>query len=460
MTIWQPDLDQYPGPRYRAIADALAADMRAGTLKVGDRLPTHRDLAWRLGVTVGTITRAYAEAERRGLIAGEVGRGTYIRGPASLPSPLDLRHPTTFSVINFSQNHLIPGEEAALLADTLRDLSASPELAEFLPYQPHGGLLPDREAGALWLNRYGAVADPAHVLVTAGGQHGVTMMLSAFTNPGDVVATEAMTYVGFKVSAHLHHVRLEGIATDSHGIIPDALAAACRASPIRLLYLTPNLNNPSAGILDADRRRAIVEIARRHDLMILEDDIYGFLVPGQVPIATLAPERTVLLTSPSKCTAAGFRIGYMLAPPDRLDRLTIALRATMWMAPPLMARIMTRWINEGIAARLAAEKRAEAIERQTLARQYLGDLGPDCASAYHCWLALPDRWRAEDFTTEAHRRGVAVTPGSVFAVARTGARNGVRICLSPPRDRDEVRRGLQILSDLLAADSDPMLSVV
>ncbi len=88
MTKWSPELDELSGPRYVAIADALAADISNGRLPAGTRLPTHRDLAWDLKVTVGTVSRAYAEAERRGLIYGEVGRGTYVRErtPITLPS--------------------------------------------------------------------------------------------------------------------------------------------------------------------------------------------------------------------------------------------------------------------------------------------------------------------------------------------------------------------------------------
>ncbi|HZF36691.1 MAG TPA: winged helix-turn-helix domain-containing protein, partial [Candidatus Angelobacter sp.] len=88
MTIWQPDLNSVSGPRYLAIVDALAFDLDNGKLRAGDRLPTHRDLAYRLGVTVGTVTRAYSEAERRGLIKGEVGRGTYIRDRSGRSLPV------------------------------------------------------------------------------------------------------------------------------------------------------------------------------------------------------------------------------------------------------------------------------------------------------------------------------------------------------------------------------------
>src|SRR5689334_12218580 len=115
MTAWLPDLTQLRGPRYRAIADALAADIATGKLATGSRLPTHRDLAYKLHVTVGTVSRAYAEAERRGLIGGEIGRGTFVRarpdaGPASAPLASD-------GEIDFALNAVQSGGEAPALAE-------------------------------------------------------------------------------------------------------------------------------------------------------------------------------------------------------------------------------------------------------------------------------------------------------------------------------------------------------
>jgi len=80
MTNWTPTLAS-DKPRYVAIADAIAADLTGGKLKAGDRLPPQRELAWKLGVTIGTVTRAYQEASKRGLLTGEVGRGSYLRDP-------------------------------------------------------------------------------------------------------------------------------------------------------------------------------------------------------------------------------------------------------------------------------------------------------------------------------------------------------------------------------------------
>ena len=462
MTIWQPDLERFPGPRYRAIAEALASDLRDGRLKPGDRLPTHRDLAWHLKVTVGTVSRAYAEAERRGLIAGEVGRGTYIREPVppvAPAAPLGQRAGSLLP-INLAQGHPIPGAEGALLAEALRDIAATADLDDLLRYQQHNGRESDRAAAAAWLQAGGVPAEPDRLIITAGAQHSVATILGSLTAPGDTIATEAMTYPGFKAAAQLRHLRVEGLAVDHEGLLPDAFAAACRATPIRLLYCSPNLCNPLAGILSLERRVAIVEIARRHDVLLVEDDVYGFLIDRPPSLAELAPERTLHVTSLSKSFAPGLRVGYILAPADRLDRLMLAVRASVWMAPPLMVELVSRWIRSGIAGRLAAEKRQAATRRLALARAALGNACTVPAASYHFWLPLPDGWPAGEFAAEALRRGVAVSPGSAFSVSRTPPLNGLRICISPPETDAVVERGLRILAGLLAEEPDPLLSVV
>jgi DNA-binding transcriptional MocR family regulator len=462
MTIWQPELANFPGPRYRAIAEALASDLRAGRLKPGDRLPTHRDLAWRLKLTVGTVSRAYAEAERRGLIDGEVGRGTFIREPSAAipPGAPVIERGGGASVINMALAQPMPGEETELLAASLRDIAGSADLDALLRYQPHLGRPTDRAAGARWLKDGGIPADPERVVVTCGGQHSIAVILSGLVAPGDIVAAEAMTYPGFKAAAQLRHLKVEGIAVDHEGILPDAFAAACRAMPIRLLYVTPNLNNPLAGILSIERRKAIIDIARRHDVLIAEDNVYGFLIDRTASFAELAPERTWHITSLSKSTAPGLRLGYILTPPDRPDRLAMAIRSSVWMAPPLLAEIATRWIESGAAHRLAAAKRRLATERQDLARAIFGNGCANPVSAYHFWLPLPESWRAAEFTAAALARGVAVTPGAAFAIGRVAPLNGVRVCVSAPSELSEVERGLRVLARLRAEESDPLLAVI
>ncbi len=138
MTIWIPDLTSHRGPRYLAIADALAFDIRASRLSPGDRLSTHRELAYQLGVTVGTVTRAYGEAERRGLIGGEVGRGTFVRSDIAVRASIRANAPVTSTiaaataqpnVIDFSINTPTDldagGKYEGMMRATLRELSNS-----------------------------------------------------------------------------------------------------------------------------------------------------------------------------------------------------------------------------------------------------------------------------------------------------------------------------------------------
>jgi len=146
MTIWQPDLTQIPGPRYLAIVDALATDLRGGRLRDGDRLPTHRDLAYRLGVTVGTVTRAYAEAERRGLIRGEVGRGTYVRGVQ--PGNSYLPEPRADGLIDLSMNYPASTDADAVLAAALQAMAVRPGIGRVLEYQQKRGRDTHRAARA------------------------------------------------------------------------------------------------------------------------------------------------------------------------------------------------------------------------------------------------------------------------------------------------------------------------
>ena len=412
MTSWVPDSTGYDGPRYRALADALAVDVRDGRLAAGSRLPTHRDLAWKLGVTVGTVSRAYAEAERRGLIAGEVGRGTFVRSPADAATmtmmPLDsLGKAADPDFIDLTINRPVAAGEKGAMAAALQELAAEPDLAALLDYQAPAGRLEDRIAGAEFLRSHGLVTAPEQVVVTAGGQHAMVCVIGALTRPGDSLAVEALTYPGLRALASLLHLRLVPIAIDEQGLIPDSLDAACRVAPIRALYVMPTLHNPTTATLPVARREAVAELAERHDLALIEDDVYGFLLdPPPPPLAHYAPERGFYITSTSKSLMPALRVGYVHAPKAQVERLAAAVRATIYSAPPLMARIVARWVADGTVERLVREKRAETRRRNHMARRILpgAEFAGDPAAS-HLWLTLPEPWRADDFVAAARRRG-------------------------------------------------------
>ena len=456
MTMWTPDLRQRAGPRYLAIAEALAEDAGGGRLHPGTRLPTHRDLADRLGVTVGTITRAYAEATRRGLVTGEVGRGTFVRArgrPAAVVAVPEA------GLIDLSAN-LPPAaavkQEAATLARTLAALSRRQDLGRLLAYPPEGGAREHRAAGAEWIRRGGFATTVERVLVTSGSQHGMTAVFAGLFAPGDVVATEALTYPGMKTLAGLLALRLQGVAMDEQGLRPDAFAAACRARRPKALYCVPSLQNPTTAVMPASRRQEIAAIARHHGVLIVEDDVHGrLLARPHAPLSTFAPDNSVYVTGTSKVLAPGLRVGFTVAPPALSPRIAAAIRGTTWMAAPLMAEIASRWIQDGTAETILARKRKEAAARYRIARKALERFAIQAhPEAYHLWLALPKPWRAESYVEAARRAGVAVTAASAFAVGRGAAPEAVRVCLGGARDQDELGRGVARLAALLAGSPE------
>ena len=463
MTIWQPDLGQPSGPRYLAIVDALAADLDAGRLRDGDRLPTHRDLAYRLGVTVGTVTRAYREAARRGLVSGEVGRGTYVQQRRLKPQAMltTERSRDGGAPIDLSLNCSTLAEAEAALRDSLNELAGRNDIAELLSYQPHRGMAAHRDAAASWLRRTGLAAAPDQIVITAGGQHAMVVALSTLTEPGDVVLTEALTYPGMKALASLLKLRLHGIEMDSDGLLPEAFDAACRQHRPKALYCMPSIQNPLGTLMPTERRQAVAAIARAHGVPIIEDDIYGFLLEEPPPpLVSFAPELGYFLTSLSKSLAPGLRIGYLAAPERAMPLLAGVMRATTFMAVPLMAEIATSWIADGTAARIVQAQRKESAARQQLARQLLASLDYRAhPAAFHGLLALPESWTPIEFSGAARRRGVLTSAAEAFAAARP-IPPVVRLCLGATADRKDLARALTIIDELVKGEPEMPMSVV
>jgi DNA-binding transcriptional MocR family regulator len=450
MTNWTPSLEEVTGPRYLAIADALARDIGAGRLKAGDRLPTHRDLAWHLGVTVGTVSRAYAEAERRGLTSGEVGRGTFVNVPANTDH-IYRWHAATPGTIHMRSAPPMPCAEESEIAAVMARVAAGPRAMEMMQYQSQRGLPEHREAGALWVSRSGYEVNAEQITISAGAHHGVLIALAAVTRPGDHIVSDSLTYPGIRSLARLLGLRLDGLARDAEGPLPDAFEEASRTHDVKAIYLCPNQHNPTSLTMPEERRRALAEIARRFGVAVIEDDTFGFLDGTEpAPIAAHLPELGYYVVGLSKTVSPGLRTGYVVAPEKAQSRLGNAVHSTCWMACPLTAEIGSELIRSGVAARVSAGRKRESAARSLLARETLAGWDFDCTEgSTFLWLRLPEPWRSSEFAAEAERRGVLVTPSDPFMVGRRESAPAVRVCFGPPRDHDELRRGLAILIEQL-----------
>ncbi|SDG81223.1 DNA-binding transcriptional regulator, MocR family, contains an aminotransferase domain [Pseudomonas flavescens] len=408
-----------PRSRYKAIVDALAADIRAGKLSPGTRLLTHRELSKKEGVALVTASRIYAELEQMGLVSGETGRGTFVR-ETSLPQGhgVDQQNVVAGMIdLNFNYPSL-PGQ-AELLRTALRQLALSGDLESLLRYQPHGGRLHERAAVARHLKNLGLVIEPSLVMLVNGAQHGLAITLMGLFRPGDVIAADALSYPGFKVLAETLHLEIVAVPLSGNGPDLSALERLCKSRPVRAIYTMPTLHNPLSWVMELSERERLTSIARKHDLTIIEDAAYAYLVEAApAPLAQLAPERTVYISGFSKSVATGLRVGFVAAPANLIPSLERTIRATTWNTPGILTAITTAWLDDGTVARLEVEKRQDAQSRQALAATALKGIHyVSHPSSYFLWLPLAEEARADRITVALMQERISVSTAEPFSTS-------------------------------------------
>lgn len=451
--MWKPRLIENARMKYLGIVEALEADIRSGRVLRGDRLPAQRAIAEALGVDLTTVTRAFNEARRRGLVSAQAGRGTFISEGIDGESG-----EATQSLIDLSMN--IPPQPSGVdfrkvLPSGIASVLGSPRGLLHLHYQESTGAESDRRAAAGWLApRIEGVA-PDRIVVTGGAQSALFAVSELLFDRGDAVATGAMTYPGLKAVAIQKGLVLHPLDMDGQGILPESFEKLCREQAPKALYVVPSIDNPTTATLPEGRRWKLVSIARTHGVSIIEDDPYAPLLPDRtVAMAELAPDITWHIATLSKCVTPALRVAYVVAPSaSRALRLAGVLRATILMTSPLMSALASRWFLEGALDELTRSIRAENVERQKLAASILGDVGYAAdPHGHHLWLRLPEHWRAGDFAEHADRAGVSIVPASAFATVAHPI-EAVRISLGVAPDRGDLEDGLTQLANLISQPS-------
>ena len=441
--MWIPELERRSGPTAQRIVDALLEAVNEGSLAPGAQLPPHRELADSLGVALGTVSRAYSLAKERGLITGTVGRGTFVAGREADAEDAG-------GEIDLSQNLIRwdPGESVAgLLRAALLERSDLRTLMEVYP-KP-AGWPEHRRVAAQWLSRRGISASGEQVVVTNGAQHGLLMALALLSQPGDVLATEHVTYSGIKNIAAQLQLRMAGLPMDQEGLLPEALDRLCASGKVRLLYTIPTLQNPTGAVMSEDRRETIADIARRRNVTILEDDIYSFLLEGgPPPIAAFAPERCFLATSLSKGVFPGLRLGFLVCPAGTAERVAEKVRMSLLAVSPLAAAIGTRWLEDGTVDRIMEKKRTEIRWRWQMASQLFALETRGRHPAAHLWLPLPRGQRPQEFVPRLQARGILVGSAEVFAVDPGAVPSAVRICLGASLSRARLQQALGVIQEV------------
>ena len=432
---WLRRIEALDGPAYRRLAQALENAVAEGELQPGDQIMAQREVARLVGIDFTTVTRAYALARERGLIEGTAGRGTFIRsrteeGEAGLVD-LSMNLPPPPAGLNL----------AGLLRETTGAILARTDPATLMAYHPGAGSLAQRTAGAAWLAPSLGEVDPARVVVASGAQTALSALLDHLTAPGDTIVAEAFAYPGLLATAARRGLTVVGCPLDDQGLEPEALARLVAEHRPRLICCTATFQNPTAATMDLSRRQAIVAIARAAATPIVEDDAYGLLPATPPPaLASLWPEGVFHVATTAKTLSPGLRLAYVVAPPGRAEGFATALHAIAQMPPPLMAAVATSWIRDGVAGRVLAGVREEAMARRALAAELLpGGVGG--LESLHVWLP----GARADWAAKAH--GLALVGAETFRAPGFSG-EGLRISLGAAGKRATLARGLRALANL------------
>ncbi len=453
-TIWKPDLAQYPGPKYLALSRALREAIRAGHLAEGVQLPTVRDLAWSLGVTPGTVSRAYALATQEGLLAATVGRGTFVaaREPRLGPTQplvierenggrIDLRAPRLPEV----------GQEAALGA-ALRELAGKVG-PDWVDYTTQRAEQPLRAAVCDWLSdRVLGTFGPEDIALTAGGQNAISLiLLCCLRGDRPVVLTEELAYPGFRHAARLARADVVGVETDAEGMVPEALEAACRRHGAQVLCVTPEAQNPTGVRMSVERRQKIVALARHFNLQVIEDDCYSLSESDWPTLRALAPERVWHVGSLSKTVSAALRFGYIICPTGMGETGRITVQHAYFALAKPVSDICLHLFQSGAAAEIRARVAVELAGKVDAVVDALGhyDLTwqPGLRFAF---LRLPQGWRGSTFVREAEAAGVLVRSADEYALSHGRAPHAVRLAFAGNIGPEVFGRAMATLAGLLA----------
>jgi DNA-binding transcriptional MocR family regulator len=438
---------------YAKLADAVAAEIASGALKPGDRLPPQRSFAYERKIATSTASRVYTELLRRGLVVGEVGRGTFIsgearRGIAAAIEPRGAR-------IDLEFNYPLLPTQSALIAKSLERLNRPEALDIALRQATSIGTQAARKVTAEYLTRQNRdwSPKPEQMVFTANGRQCIAAALAAVVPTGGRCGVEALTYPFIKGIAARLGVTLVPLAMDEHGVRPYAVQKAHREAHLSALYVQPVIQNPLGMTMPSARRADLLRVVEKLDLTVIEDAVYAFL-DDEPPLAALAPDRCVVLDSLSKKVAPGLSLGFVVPPLRLRENVMASVRSGGWTASGFAFAAAQQLMGDGTAAELSRLKRIDAQQRQKIAVACLSGLEIQTNSkSYHLWLTLPPHWRSQTFVAAAARRDIALTPSTTFAATPGHAPNGVRLALAAP-PVEQLETALRTLAGMVSAKEE------
>jgi DNA-binding transcriptional MocR family regulator len=468
-TIWRPDIIGWDGPKYKMLTQVIRDAITSGELRVGEKLPPVRDLAWQLKITPGTVARAYSILTEEAVLQAAVGRGTFVAEPQSSagansslgagkidggPIGVDaLAHGTGSrpDIVNLFSPALPDVGQAALIQGLLGEVAHDPQ-SGIMHYPNRATSKPARQAVQHWLRGtpLGAL-DQEDIVLSHGGQNGVCLALqSIVAGPKPVILVEELAYAGFRRAATLLRCDVLPVPMDRDGMIPEAIAALASNHNVQAICTSPEVHNPTGIFTPEERREEIVAIARAKDFQIIEDDCYRMGRERAPTYRMLAPERGWYVSSISKTLTPALRIGYVVAPKPGVAALRRAAEHGFFGIATPLADLTEKLLMDSRIEAYADKVSAVFGQYIQTCVNHLG--GYDLTwrrDVPFVWLRLPEGWRASAFCQACEAQKVQIRPSEEFAGREARAPHAVRIAINAQIAPDHFEAAVMRMRDLL-----------
>lgn len=454
---WKPNKNEIGTPIYRSLASLMETDIKSGKLLANTKLPPQRELADYLDLNHSTITKAYKICERKGLIHAVIGNGTFVSPNANSASSIvnqdDTARADMGMVLPFFKHN-------RLIKDITKEVLKKPLSEKLFEYSNPLGSRSQRMVGAGWVSQFGVDCSADNIIIAAGAQNALAIVLSALFSPGDKIATDPYTYPNLIALASMLHIQLVSVKSDRQGMLPNELDNLCAIENIQGIYVMTSLNNPTATAPSEQRIKDLADVIKKHQLLVVEDDAFAFLRQEKAtPFCALLPEQTVYISSLSKSVCAGIRVAYLCFPQKYFIKLEEGCFNINIKAPSLNAEVMTEIIRTGVAKKLVQEKRKMAISRNRLYSKVFPS-APCELESYYQWLQLPEGCSGKSFEQLMVEKKIKVFGAERFSVGENTKSNAIRVATCSPATEEQLEFGLLEIKKVLGKNSGGLLELL
>ncbi|WP_242494083.1 PLP-dependent aminotransferase family protein [Salipiger sp. IMCC34102] len=420
--------------KYDRLAQAIRDRIASGSLAPGQKLPPVRDLAWKVGVTPGTVSRAYRLLTDAGVLTAGVGRGTFVAEAEEVSRQVLSAEagPDNDSVLNLTGPRMPDLGQTALIARVMQTTLAQMPSDVLTRYPSR---ITDRPAREIVLAGLDPLVGPAtleDVVLAYGGQNAIVMILQTVLNgPRPTILTDAISYNGFRNAAEVSRADLVTVPWDDAGPVPDVFVSLVRKHGAQAYCTASEVNNPTARPIAPSRRQEIAAIAARHGVHVIDDDCYTRPTRVGASFRSLLPDLGWHVGSPSKTFSPALRLGYAVAPEGWSGALVRTAAGHAFGVSPLVTDLYARLYRHPDQAAVLRAVRDRIDRDVAVATEIFADCGPGAAPGVpFVWLPLPAPWRSGDFVEAAKSRGVILRASESFLTRDSPPVHAVRIAVN------------------------------